>query len=82
MDKKNTDTGFQYHHVNIMGQIGPRHFRNPNDRCFNCGHMQRNLTLKGSELKIAGTLTLENMVFVEESKCVLAAINHRLLWKG
>jgi hypothetical protein len=33
--------------------------------------------LKDSELKIAGTLTLENMVFVDENKHLLAAVNYK-----
>lgn len=32
--------------------------------------------LKYSELKVAGALTLENMLFIEEDKQVLAAIKH------
>jgi hypothetical protein len=33
--------------------------------------------LENSELKIAGTLTLEDMVFVEQKKQVLVAMNHK-----
>lgn len=35
------------------------------------------VSLEVSELKIAGTLTLENMMFIEENKQVLAVMNHK-----
>ena len=34
------------------------------------------IRLEDSELKIAGTLTLENMVFIEENKQVWATVKH------
>lgn len=33
-----------------------------------------------SELKIAGTLTLKNMVFIDENKKVLVVMNHKVSW--
>lgn len=35
------------------------------------------LWLEDSELKVAGAMTLENMVFIEENKQVLVIMNHK-----